>query len=138
MSINNIYDSSFSLLERNLDLRLQKHNLLTSNIANMDTPNYRPFDFVLEEAFDEFNQNGNRLEIRKSNTLHLTNQEDPKNTQPGSRKYDDAVKLKEEEKVDLDKSMSNLSENTLLYNASVQILSKKYNMIKQSITGGAR
>lgn len=133
MGINEIYNSTFKVLEKNLDLRLQRHNLLSSNIANMDTPNYRPFDMVIEEAFEKSNES-EKLQLNNSNAMHLKNAHaDGKDSYGLTNGL-----LKEEEKVDLDKSMSNLSENTLLYNASVQILSKKYQMIKQSISGGTR
>ena len=132
MSINEIYNSTFSLLEKNLDLRLKKHNLLTSNIANMDTPNYRPFDLVVEDAFKQ-NNKIQKLPLNNSNEFHFNTIQ---NQNEEGYNSNNAI-LKEEEKVDLDMSMSSLAENTLLYNASVQILSKKYQMIKQSITGGA-
>ena len=39
--------------------------------------------------------------------------------------------------VDLDRSMSNLAENNLLYNALAQTISKKFRMLKDVIQGGS-
>ena len=39
--------------------------------------------------------------------------------------------------VDLDRSMSNLAENNLLYNALAQTISEKFRMLKEAIRGGS-
>ena len=139
MTVNGIYNSSFLLLERSLNLRLQKHNMVASNIANMDTPNYKPFNLMIEKAFEENGINSERLQLSKPDSIHLTKgKKDNNGFESGNVIRPQQSYIKEEEKVDIDKAMAELSENTLLYNASAQILSKKYNMIKQSITGGSR
>ncbi|MBW1941137.1 MAG: flagellar basal body rod protein FlgB, partial [Deltaproteobacteria bacterium] len=51
MESQGIFNKTFSILEKNLDLRSIKHNLIVSNIANMDTPNYKGFDLIVEEEF---------------------------------------------------------------------------------------
>ena len=128
MNINEIYNNTYSLLEKNLNLRQQKHNLIASNIANMDTPHYKPFNLIIEKAFDNYTTDEKQIRMKSTRDLHF------KNNNPISRNQQACIE--EEENVDIDKAMSDLSENTLLFNASAQILSKKYQMIKESIMGG--
>ena len=44
-----LFNQTFSLLEKSTDLRPQKHSLPVSNNANMDTPDYKAFDILVEE-----------------------------------------------------------------------------------------
>jgi flagellar basal-body rod protein FlgB len=39
-----IFDSTLGQLERSLDVRLVRQNVLASNVANLDTPGFRPKD----------------------------------------------------------------------------------------------
>jgi len=40
--------------------------------------------------------------------------------------------------VDIDRTMGNLAENTLLYNTAIQLIAKKFSGLKNAITGGNR
>ncbi len=51
MESQGIYKGTLQLLERAMDLRSTKHNVVMSNIANMDTPNYKAFDVIIELSF---------------------------------------------------------------------------------------
>ena len=46
-------DNTINLLEKSLDLRLRRSELLASNLANIDTPNYRPADLKFEGFLKE-------------------------------------------------------------------------------------
>ena len=50
MLIDGLLDSNFTLLEKTLDLRVFRHNLLASNIAHQDTPGYSSKDFPFYEV----------------------------------------------------------------------------------------
>ena len=41
----------FTLLHKTLDFRTQRQDLLTSNIANKDTPGYKAEDMVFEKIW---------------------------------------------------------------------------------------
>ncbi len=40
-------------IHRGLDFHLQRHNLLTSNLAHIDTPGYRPLDLARGASFED-------------------------------------------------------------------------------------
>jgi len=46
---NGIFHDTISLLERSLNLRSLQHRVLASNIANMDTPNYKAVELAVTE-----------------------------------------------------------------------------------------
>lgn len=134
MNTIDIFKSSFTALEKSLDLRSKKHNLLTSNVANFDTPNYKPFNLNVEEAIQHLKGSENQIKMNSPDSNHIAG------TRHNKSKSDDAYRFisKEDKSIDIEKTMVDLSENSILYNATAQILSKKYNALKQAITGGSR
>jgi flagellar basal-body rod protein FlgB len=134
MGINGIFNGTFSLLEKNMDLRIKKHQMIVSNIANIDTPNYKAFDIAVQEAFGRDKSNDNCVALDISNPQHFNEKE----RVPGEKAFQGTVDLKasyvkEEKNNDIDNAMMKLGENSIVYNATAQILSKKYNLLKQTI-----
>ena len=136
MESQGIFNETILLLEKALALRAGKHNLIASNIANMDTPDYKAFDFIVEEELAKTTTN---ISIKKTRPGHM----------PVTAQYTDNIKYHKVKPsqynlrgdgntVDLDKSMANLAENSLMYNASAQIIGKKFQGLKNAIQGGNR
>ena len=57
MDVNNLFSNTIQRLEKNLNIRSRKHDLIVSNIANKDTPGYKAFDLIVEEAINRPNSN---------------------------------------------------------------------------------
>jgi flagellar basal-body rod protein FlgB len=49
----NLFGGSVSTLSRSLDLRARNHELILNNVANADTPNFKPFSINVEEALQK-------------------------------------------------------------------------------------
>jgi flagellar basal-body rod protein FlgB len=45
-----IFDGTLDVLERSLDVRLMRHNVLAGNLANADTPGFAPQDVDVKAA----------------------------------------------------------------------------------------
>lgn len=62
MSNNMLFDSLHGGLSRAIELRLQKHEITASNLANIDTPNFQgttlDFDAALRDAVGTAGQRG--------------------------------------------------------------------------------
>jgi len=130
--------NSTVLVEKNLDLRSKKHNMVVSNIANMDTPNYKPFNFVVEKELEKIMGSEEKIQVKRSHHKHLSRSGHcPAQTLSSGIDNRQVSILKGDKGIDIDKAMADLSENSILYNASVQILSKKFNALKQAIMGGS-
>jgi flagellar basal-body rod protein FlgB len=50
-----------------LDYHLERHNVLSSNVAHVDTPGYRPVDLAREPAFSEVLQG----QLRRTDARHF-------------------------------------------------------------------
>ena len=134
-----IFSETFSLLEKSLNLRSLQHRILASNIANMDTPNYKAVELdVAEEMNRSIHQGASPgIQLARTQTTHL----------PASSNPTDAVKIKiakspelslrsDGNTVDLDRTMGKLAENTLLYRTAAQIISRKFSGLRNAIKGG--
>ena len=127
MEPSGLFNTTFKMLEKNLDLRTRKHNLITSNIANMDTPNYKPFNIEVDEAMERLTSEKTGITLAQTDRGHIDASGKISGLSEG---------VIEEAEVDIDKTMMDLSENSILFNASAQILSKKYQFLRQAINGG--
>jgi flagellar basal-body rod protein FlgB len=137
MEPQGIFSGTISLLEKTLDLRSIRHNLIISNVANMDTPNYKAFDIVIKEELEKSMGAGKNIKLEKTVPGHLSGRE----TYPGNVKSRDAGTQQFTMKgngnsVDIDREMANLSENNLMYNALAQIISRKFEGLKNVIKEG--
>jgi flagellar basal-body rod protein FlgB len=137
MPSTNLFSETISVLEKSLNLRSKRHHVLAANIANLDTPNYKAFDLVIEEAFNKPRRGSNSIELVRTHASHLS----PKN------RPNDTVRLKfadppeftlrgDGNTVDIDKTMGDLAENTLLFNTAAQIISKKFEGLRNVIREG--
>ena len=67
-------DQLFGFQEQALHLRSQRHQILASNIANADTPNYKARDFDFQSALQKAvgQQGGNSLPMSATAAGHLS------------------------------------------------------------------
>jgi flagellar basal-body rod protein FlgB len=140
MESQGLFNQTFSVLEKSMNLRSQKHNLLVSNIANMDTPNYKAFDILVEEEMGKKMGEADKTQLKQTQPAHipLIGMADinvPEIRQVENSQYDFRS---DGNTVDVDRTMFKLSENGLLYNASAQMISKKFQLLSNVINGNVR
>ena len=139
MSANGIFNKTFSLLERSLDLRSLNHRVLASNIANMDTPNYKAFELVVAEEMKRYSASGVKIQFVRTHANHLSGRTQPSNElRFKTAKASDFNLRGDGNTVDIERTMGNLAENTLLYNTAIQLITKKFSILKNAIKGGNR
>ena len=139
MKLQGIFTGTIPILEKVLNLRSIKHNSIVSNITNMDTPNYKAFDFIVEEELGKVMGAGRNFELKRTKPGHLPAREIRlDNVRPKGVASPQFTRRADGNSVDIDKEMANLAENSLMYNASAQILSKKFEGLKKVIEGGGK
>jgi len=134
-----IFSKTISLLERSLDLRSLNQRVLASNIANMDTPNYKAVELSVAEAMQREKESNPGISLVRTHVNHLP----IKNTAMNSVKLKTAkapdFSLRGDgNTVDIDQTMGRLAQNTLLYNAATQLISNKFKGLKSAIKGGGQ
>ncbi len=132
-----LFNQTFSVLEKSLNLRSEKHSLLVSNISNMDTPNFKAFDVMVKKEMQKADQKDGKLNLFQTQPMHfalpeLSNGEHPEVIQVEEPQYN----FREDgNTVDIDKTMTEMSENGLLYNASAEMITKKFQSLSKAISG---
>lgn len=143
MRIDGIFSNTINVLEKSIDLRAKNQNLIASNIANAETPNFVPKTLVFEQELQgalKERQAGQKsfsephprhIPVRGAGTGNSLQSvsgkviETPAKT-PG----------KDGNAVELENEMGRMAENQVMFNASVQMLSKKFEGLRSVIKGG--
>ena len=137
MPSDNIFSGTIARLEKALNLRSIQHRALASNIANMDTPNYKAVELDVAEKMNRHNGSVPGIKLVRTHADHL----------PFRNHRTDSVSLKavtppayslrgDGNTVDIDQTMGRLAENTLLYNAAAKLISNKLKGLSKVIKGG--
>lgn len=139
METKGLFSGTIPLLSKSLDLRSARHNLIASNIANMETPGFKSFDMMVEEELIKSREPGGDMPIRRSDPGHMGRSgRYPEGAPALVRDKGSAFQSADGNTVDIDTSMSRLTENSIKYNATAQIMSKKLQGLKNVIQGGGQ
>lgn len=117
-----LYDKSLDVLRESLNLRSLNQNVITSNITNADTPNYKAKNVNFERQFENFVEDLN-------NDTGTTSSVVPEIVEDNQERAGNDGNT-----VNLDTELSKLAKNTIMYNASSTFLSKKLKLLKYAIT----
>ncbi|MDA3904198.1 MAG: flagellar basal body rod protein FlgB [Desulfuromusa sp.] len=125
-----IADRTIAALQKSLDLRAQKQQVIAGNIANAETPGYSArklnFEDNLRQAISSPEMAG-----QKTNAKHFPIGSSGISSVQGSiTKQINSSPLGDGNSVSIDDEMFDLAENQLLYEAASQILKKKFSMLK--------
>lgn len=131
-----ITDRTIATLQKSLDLRSQKQQVIAGNIANADTPGYAArrmsFEENLRRAIKTPEMSGH-----KTNAKHFPiGPSGISGVQGTITAQKDSVNFGDGNTVSVDEEMLDLAENQLLYEASSQILKKKFSMLKFAVSDG--
>ena len=132
---NKVFDRTIDALARSLDLRSQRQVLISSNIANADTPGYQAqqidFEDALSRSLDmdhKFNHPTNPAQERLNGKISDVEGEI-------YNQINDVVR-EDGNTVDRESEMISLAENQILYNAAADLVKKKLALLKYAISDG--
>ncbi|MFQ6111143.1 MAG: flagellar basal body rod protein FlgB [Nitrospinota bacterium] len=133
-----LFGGVLSLLGRALDFRAERQNLLSTNLAHVDTPNYQAKDLEFEEALRGAVSHGS-MPMARTSPGHLGGGPiPPEEVTAEVVEREDVPTRPDGNTVDIDREMSRLTENSLLYSAGVETLRRLYGLIKYAINEGGR
>lgn len=130
--MSNLFDLTTDALATSIRLRQVRHNVTSANIANAETPNYHAKKMDFEDALSR------ALNVDKAHRLDSTNENHFVNGLGSSELADiyenpDVAVNNDGNTVDLEKEMSALAENSILYKSALQLINKKMASIKYAI-----
>ena len=139
MPTQSLFDGTIAALQKTLNIGSLRHKVLTSNIANIDTPNYKAFEVVMEDELRKNNRSAGPIELVRTSSRHLSGRHSSSN-EIEIKTVDSAGNnfRADGNTVDLDRAMGKLAENTILYRSAAQIIKMKFQGLKNAIQGGSK
>lgn len=128
-----LFNSTIVMLEKLMDFQSERHTILSTNVANIDTPGYKGQDLRFSDELKKAAVKGKYLPMRETHVNHFPLE---MCCIKGGRLVPthDALHRLDGNTVDLDKEMAKLAENSLYYNTAAQITSKKLRSILTAIS----
>ncbi len=137
MSAIKLHDQNMQLLGKVLDLRATKAQVISSNIANAETPGFSPSRFEFETDLANAISSNKNVSLEISNKKHFPLGPGNFNSVSGKIRLDEEKSgIGDDNNVSVDQEMMALSENELLYETAAQLLKKKMALLKYVISGG--
>ena len=116
-----------ALLDKSLGLRSRRQEVIAGNLANLDTPDYSRKELDFEATLAGYLQTRGAGRLAQTDPRHL-----------GSAAALGQTVSDTDEDVDIDREMVRLTQNTLQYQATVQMLIRKLDSLKTALDGGGR
>lgn len=131
--MSSIFDKTTDALAASLRMRQVRHNVTSANIANAETPGYHAKKVDFEDA------------LARAIDLSRLSEGTSAQNEPGIKNnlnaitadvYDnpDAAINNDGNTVDLEKEMSALAENSILYKSALQLINKKMAALKYAVS----
>ncbi len=128
-----MFDKTVSFLSKALDVMSLRHQIISSNVANQDTPNYKATDIKFHEELESALKANGTIAIQKTDPKHMA-PGDPYAPvaagnifmRPDGAGYDG-------NNVNAELEMAYMARNTIMYNAAAQIVSGKLKALSSAI-----
>lgn len=119
--MSQLFDETSARLSEVIRFASLRHQILSRNVANIDTPGYRPMEVSFREELKLAAGPGDS----PTTVVNAVVTADPA---AGAGRYDGNA-------VDLDRQMAKLGENALWHNTLIQILNSRMNLLRTAIRG---
>ena len=124
--MSNLFDKTTSALSTSLNMRQLRHNVTTSNIANAETPGYHAKKVDFEDALARARDTEGVNSLQTSSPEHFQiGTSSPAKVRADVYENPDVEVNNDGNTVDLEKEMSALAENAIMYKSALQLINKK-------------
>ncbi|MFS0672429.1 flagellar basal body rod protein FlgB [Ornithinibacillus sp. 179-J 7C1 HS] len=129
----NLFSGTINTLQQSLNYASVKNQTIASNIANVDTPNYKAKEVVFKNVLQE--ELTNTITAKRTHSMHLTFEQGQK--LPYSIVQRNNTMFNHNgNNVDIDKEMAELAQNQIYYQSLVDRINGKFNSLQTVIKGG--
>lgn len=143
MQVEGLFNKTIQVLGKSIDLRVQNQNLITSNIANAETPNYVPKQLDFENQLRAAVKKPALTGERSSGVSHPAHFPIRQIGSPGIAQVQGKIKStpaatpgRDGNAVEMENEMGAMMQNQVLFNASAQLLAKKFEGLKSALRDG--
>ncbi|WPL19766.1 Putative proximal rod protein [Thiorhodovibrio winogradskyi] len=130
-------DKALGISPQALLVRADRTELLASNLANADTPNYKARDIDFRAALSQAAGGGNRLPLKRTDDQHLPPAPTGTLDMPPERLYRvPAQPALDGNTVDPQLEHAAFAENAMQFQSSVEFLNRKVSGLKSALQSG--
>ena len=130
---------TFDYMQRGLQAATLRHEVISDNIANVNTPRFKRSSVIFEDLLAK------ELEPEPAGKLQMVRTHDRHMPVPVHKKAEAAIQLENDDtmrvdgnNVDIDVEMANLAKNQLYYNALATQLKGHVRKLKDVISSGGQ
>ena len=131
-----LFDKTAQALQTSLNMRQVKQSITSSNIANAETPGYHAQKMDFEEALSRSLDLDGLRSMSTSHGDHFSVGGKTAHVRPEIYDNPEGAVNNDGNTVDLEKEMSALSENAIMYKAALQLINKKMAALKYAASEG--
>ena len=124
-----------NILFQQLNFRGEKQKVISSNIANVNTPNYKTKDLVFQEELDK---NSNMLQLKRTTNNHMYNLDFTQSSNQKLIQVPGLVEQNDGNNVNLDSQMSEQSKNKILFDGIQATIKRDSNLFKSVIDSSSK
>jgi flagellar basal-body rod protein FlgB len=136
MPDSRIFGRTYEVLSTSLDISAKRHNLISSNIANMDTIGYKPKDLDFKKTLKRAMASQPPPDMFRTNKKHFAGINVNSSSSNGLNSED--VDIYHLDSVNIDTEMTHLVENNIKYRTSTEMLLRKMDKLRYAIREGGR
>jgi len=136
MTDSRIFGHTSQVIGKALNVSARRHNLIASNISNMDTIGYKPTDLDFNQTLKRAMGEKEPDYLDKTHSKHLS--PDDGETFSMNGKDSEEVDIYHLDSVNIDTQMMNLMENNIKYKTIVELKLRKSTMTSYAIDEGGK
>ena len=127
-----------SKLFEQLNFRGERQKVISSNIANINTPGYKTKELVFEDELKNSITN-NSLQMTATNSRHMTNiNSSLANSNPKLMEVDNLEEQNDGNNVNLDTQMGEMSKNKILFDAIQSSIKRDSKLFRSVVESSAK
>ena len=133
----NLFDRTVSFLSKSLDMMSLRHQLIASNVANQDTPNFKSIEINFRNELEKV------LDVKQLSGDFRTNPGHMPLNSPDISGIDSSLISEsgpaysyDNNSVNVEVEMANMARNTIMYNAAAQVITNKFRWLSFAIKEG--
>lgn len=126
-------DKAFGILPASVALQARRTELLASNLANADTPDYKSRDFDFSETLAGIEGEGSQLELSRTQAKHLTLSGQQSALEPELQYRIPAQPSLDGNTVDPQLERAAFAENALHYQSTLEFLNRRISGIRAAL-----
>jgi len=129
------FGKTFYALEKAISIAQQRNAVITSNISNLDTPEYKSKDINFKSELAKALETNHQKDLVRTNPRHINMQ---MNGEQMIEPFEEQGEWNGYNWANIDSEMTKLTENNLVYRTAVEALLRKMSLLKEVIREGGR